>query len=191
MKKEKKNSTILPYSVARFEADRPTKWPNEKPRKTRVEKCRIPHAGEIEKFCYCVPTSERIENRKVFPLRYISTATSGRRVRGGDARRVASNKGKGLFRQAFPPCSQRTTPPSSRSANHAVGRVSDESGGRETDRAPVYRGRTSRHHVHHSHTYRSDRIDRDRDRVANESVRMISSRVPWIVLDRRSGWWCD
>lgn len=34
------------------------------------------------------------------------------------------------------------------------------------------------------------RIDRDRDRVVNESVRMISSRVPW-MLDRRSGWWCD
>lgn len=159
-----------------------------------------------ENSCRKMSNSARRRNRKVLLLRaYVREDRESKtfstaiyfdcnirpKVRGEewrDARRVASNKGKGLFRQAFPPCSQRTTPPSSRSANHAVGRVSDESGGRETDRAPVYRGRTSRHHVHHSHTYR---IDRDRDRVANESVRMISSRVPWIVLDRRSGWWCD
>lgn len=39
-----------------------------------------------------------------------------------------------MFRLAILPCSQRTTPPSSRSANHAVGRVSDESGGQPSDR---------------------------------------------------------
>lgn len=148
-----------------------------KPRKTRVvsEKRRIPYAGEIANLLL---RGERIEDRKLFPP-YISTSGEG------EARRKESGEQQG--KRVVPASSQRTTPPSSRSANHAVGRVSDESGGRESDRAPVYRGRTSRHHVHHS---RTGRIDRDRDRVVNESVRMISSRVPW-MLDRRSGWWCD
>lgn len=98
-------------------------WQNHREELESVEKCRA-NAAKIE-------AARHDRESKSF-----SAATSGRRRRG-EAQQRGEQHGKGLFRQAFPACSQRTTPPpSSRSANHAVGRVSDESDGRASASLP-------------------------------------------------------